>query len=137
MNEFKWLGVHDYLDACAKELGSPLSDEQVIHFKQAYRKKYLAYKKKEHRKNHKTVSISMSKEDYLMLQERAKEGGIKMRDYFFLKLFQKSEQHMVKKSLLPKLLTLIDDVEFAMYAKGTLHLPKTLEVLLQIKNLLL
>jgi hypothetical protein len=137
MSEFHWNGVNDYLDFYAQKHGSPLSEEQIITLKHEYRKKYLAYKKKVYRARQKSLSFSVSKKDYILLQSLAKEQGLKIRDYLFVKLFAKGDNHKVKKVLLPKVLELIDDVECSIYEKSALHLPKVLNILMQIKNLIL
>lgn len=127
-------GVHEYLDFLTQKRGTPLSQEQVIQYKKEYRKKYLAHKKKMYRASHKTISLSVSAEEHVVLTSKAKEYGISLRDYQRIKLFNKENTFIVSRTVLPLLLELIDLLEEAIYEQSMKHLPKTLNLLLHIKN---
>lgn len=134
MNNLIFKGLHPYLDACAQKSPTPLTDEQIVALKKEYRKKYLAYKKKMYRASHKTLSLSVSKQEHAVITSKAKEYGISLRDYQRIKLFADLDTFTVTKAIFPLVLDLIDLLEEAIYEQSMKHLPKTLNLLLTIKN---
>ena len=134
MNNLIFEGLYPYLDACAQKSPTPLTDEQIVALKKEYRKKYLAYKKKMYRASHKTISLSVSKQEHVMITSKAKEYGISLRDYQRIKLFADLDTFKVSKAIFPQVLELIDLLEEAIFEQSMKHLPKTLNLLLTIKN---